>query len=274
MSGNYRQTSLPHSDSYARARHVGTKDGRWTSTDPLWPYQPAFLYCLAGPTVWIDPSGLSCAESSPPVETDPDPPLRLEQGGGLGSTVPRGSGPSAPPYNGGYYGPTGEVYSAVFSLGQAVGRALHPSPSPSPVGRLRLLPNCPAMNQKMHAMCDQPQSGCSKVPASNCGELGRRFTIRDLCRLMRTEILLECDYDFQIPMNWAPNACMHEMAMCQAENSMCACVSKGAGCTPPVGSSATCAQALSRVTRCTKHACQLVRQKAPSKAGGRVRSHD
>ena len=65
-SRGYRQTGLPHSDIYVRARHLGTIEGRWTSADPVWPRQLAYEYGNSNPTLLTDPSGLQvCLPNSP-----------------------------------------------------------------------------------------------------------------------------------------------------------------------------------------------------------------
>ncbi|RIJ98693.1 MAG: hypothetical protein DCC46_10525 [Armatimonadetes bacterium] len=43
---------------YVRARELMKKTGRWMQTDPLWPEEPAFGYCLGTPVTFVDPSGL------------------------------------------------------------------------------------------------------------------------------------------------------------------------------------------------------------------------
>jgi RHS repeat-associated protein len=54
----YRATFAPSSSHYVRARHYSATAGSWSTVDPLWPSQRAFVYVNGGPTVWIDPSGL------------------------------------------------------------------------------------------------------------------------------------------------------------------------------------------------------------------------
>ena len=43
---------------YVRARHLRTDLGRWLSSDPTWPSEPAFAYVNNSPTTLTDPSGL------------------------------------------------------------------------------------------------------------------------------------------------------------------------------------------------------------------------
>lgn len=59
-SKGYKVTSRAHSDLYVRLRHYSFQEARWTTVDPLWPYQPAFIYAWSSPIMGIDPSG-SCA---------------------------------------------------------------------------------------------------------------------------------------------------------------------------------------------------------------------
>jgi hypothetical protein len=61
-SWGYRKTqtstdSLRHAENYVMARHYSATDGRWTTVDPLWPSESAYLY--GWPTMSVDPSGLS-----------------------------------------------------------------------------------------------------------------------------------------------------------------------------------------------------------------------
>lgn len=47
---------------YVRARHYSPQDGIWTTIDPLWPSQPAYLYVNGRPTRDVDPSGMIVAK--------------------------------------------------------------------------------------------------------------------------------------------------------------------------------------------------------------------
>ncbi len=53
-----RRTGLTFSDQYNRARHYGTRQGQWTTVDPLWPRERVLGYCNGNPTSSVDPSGL------------------------------------------------------------------------------------------------------------------------------------------------------------------------------------------------------------------------
>jgi RHS repeat-associated protein len=52
-----RRTGLAFSGQYNRARHYGTRQGQWTTVDPLWPSERAFVYVSGNPVRWTDPSG-------------------------------------------------------------------------------------------------------------------------------------------------------------------------------------------------------------------------
>ncbi len=54
----YRTTGLTWADKYVRARHYGSKQGQWTTVDPLWPKQEGYIYADASPGSRIDPTGL------------------------------------------------------------------------------------------------------------------------------------------------------------------------------------------------------------------------
>ena len=53
-----RTTNLNRADQYNQARHLGVKEGSWTTTDPLWPEELAYGYVKGNPTNRIDPDGL------------------------------------------------------------------------------------------------------------------------------------------------------------------------------------------------------------------------
>jgi RHS repeat-associated protein len=54
-----RRTGLTFSDQYNRARHYGTRQGQWTTVDPLWPRERAYAYVMGRPVVLKDPLGLT-----------------------------------------------------------------------------------------------------------------------------------------------------------------------------------------------------------------------
>lgn len=59
----YRLSTLKFSDLYVRARHYSCRNGIWNTKDPNG-YQDGinrFLYVAANPILYIDPSGLKCA---------------------------------------------------------------------------------------------------------------------------------------------------------------------------------------------------------------------
>lgn len=69
-----RRTSLGFSDQYNRGRHYGTRQGQWTTVDPLWPEEPEFVYAGVTPVSQIDPSGrkpISTVCPPPPRPTGP-----------------------------------------------------------------------------------------------------------------------------------------------------------------------------------------------------------
>ena len=61
VSGS-RRTSLQHSDKYNRARRLGSLEGRWTTVDPIWPYDQGYAYVDGCPTTLTDPAGLQRRE--------------------------------------------------------------------------------------------------------------------------------------------------------------------------------------------------------------------
>lgn len=52
-----RTTGAAHAGQYNRARHLDTETGTWTSVDPLWPEEQAYVYVGGNPTTWTDPNG-------------------------------------------------------------------------------------------------------------------------------------------------------------------------------------------------------------------------
>lgn len=56
-SWGYRSTGLKASTQYVRARHYSYISGSWTTTDPLWPRQLAYLYTSQNPVRKIDVFG-------------------------------------------------------------------------------------------------------------------------------------------------------------------------------------------------------------------------
>jgi RHS repeat-associated protein len=83
-SYGYRETGLFHSSHYVRARHYSYLTGNWSTVDPLWPNERAFLYVLERPTKVIDPTGKGCWLDGPPVYVPPDDCLAK----GMGRTEP------------------------------------------------------------------------------------------------------------------------------------------------------------------------------------------
>lgn len=64
-SQGYRQTSKKFSDVYVRARHYDTNTARWTTVDPLWPNELAYIYAACNPSHRTDPLGLFCPPEPP-----------------------------------------------------------------------------------------------------------------------------------------------------------------------------------------------------------------
>lgn len=55
----YRATDRQCAEYYAKRRYVSPADARWTSRDPLWPYQRAYVYVKDNPSTISDRSGMS-----------------------------------------------------------------------------------------------------------------------------------------------------------------------------------------------------------------------
>jgi RHS repeat-associated protein len=58
----YRRTGRIHQDIYVRARHASTAEGRWTTVDPLWAEELAYVYVGGNTTTLDDPSGLGVCQ--------------------------------------------------------------------------------------------------------------------------------------------------------------------------------------------------------------------
>ena len=57
-SRGYRPSGLAYSNYYMTYRHYGTKQGQWTTRDPIWPRQRSYAYAYSNPASVVDPSGL------------------------------------------------------------------------------------------------------------------------------------------------------------------------------------------------------------------------
>ena len=57
-TSGYRQTSISHSASYVRRRHLGLEEGRWTTVDPLWPLEAVYTQSKNRVTNLTDRSGM------------------------------------------------------------------------------------------------------------------------------------------------------------------------------------------------------------------------
>jgi len=64
-SGSYRRTGRPHCDLYMEARHDSTLEGQWTSVDPYWPRELAYIYVEGRPTLFLDRSGRNFTDCDP-----------------------------------------------------------------------------------------------------------------------------------------------------------------------------------------------------------------
>ena len=64
-----RTSSTPHADFYNRARTLAALEGRWTTVDPLWPWEPAYAYARSCPTTLTDPSGFAPGDCPADVTT-------------------------------------------------------------------------------------------------------------------------------------------------------------------------------------------------------------
>ncbi len=53
----YRSSGLTWADKYVRARHYGSRQGQWTTVDPIWPKERAYGYVNGNPMSRVDPSG-------------------------------------------------------------------------------------------------------------------------------------------------------------------------------------------------------------------------
>ena len=54
-----RTTGLAYSEQYNRLRHYGSKQAAWTTVDPIWPVENAYVYVRSKPVTSTDPMGLS-----------------------------------------------------------------------------------------------------------------------------------------------------------------------------------------------------------------------
>ena len=68
-SPGYRRTKLAYSDMYVRKRHLASVEGRWSTVDPRWPREFAYIYVKSNPTSLVDPSGLAACSKPDPCKT-------------------------------------------------------------------------------------------------------------------------------------------------------------------------------------------------------------
>ncbi|RYF74559.1 MAG: hypothetical protein EOO39_08375 [Cytophagaceae bacterium] len=69
-----RTTGLVRTEQYNRRRHYSSSSCLWTTVDPLWPEEWAYVYVGGNPVRFVDPSGLAACQrvcELPP----PNPPI-------------------------------------------------------------------------------------------------------------------------------------------------------------------------------------------------------
>jgi RHS repeat-associated protein len=52
-----QHTARYYAEQYNWHRHYGSKQGQWTSVDPIWPMEKPYRYGESNPTTYIDPNG-------------------------------------------------------------------------------------------------------------------------------------------------------------------------------------------------------------------------
>ena len=55
-----RTTTKAYAEQYNRARHYGSRQGQWTTVDPIWPDERAYGYVNGNPTSYLDQDGRTC----------------------------------------------------------------------------------------------------------------------------------------------------------------------------------------------------------------------
>jgi RHS repeat-associated protein len=66
----YRPTARSVASHYVRARHYASQQGQWTSVDPLWPQETAYVYVGGCPINGVDPSGKNWEDCPPAQKAD------------------------------------------------------------------------------------------------------------------------------------------------------------------------------------------------------------
>ena len=72
----YRQTGLPSSEYYVRARHYDVSSAKWTTKDPEWPSEQPYTYAGDSPVLEADPTGLyvpTCCCKATGANSQPKP---------------------------------------------------------------------------------------------------------------------------------------------------------------------------------------------------------
>ena len=210
----YRRTARWRSDVDVQDRCYSISDGRWSSTDKLWPTESAFSYCASEPINWVDPSGSQRQRPNLPVI-----PGLVQGSGAAGTGAAAGGGAGAAGYGLGAeasasssvaipavivvagivatgdlirYGCTGQTGPAT-GIGNQIGKdafndplfASSPMYLPSKIRNKYGLASCSNAGAQVHRLCDrQGKMKCdrsiTRAPgmdhAGICGELRSRMS--------------------------------------------------------------------------------------------------
>ena len=221
-SHGYRQTSISHSASYVRRRHLGLEEGRWTTVDPLWPDEPSFGYARGNTTSWIDRTG-SWAQFpiSTPVSTSTCrvPKMRAPRTTGRFSV----SGARATSIvSGGMV-----TFDLVFSCAEAEYYRQLEEQINRQFEEAARADDCIEWNKDYHKFCDHPRSCNNMQLPRDCEALRCALNDGIACAQLRATLIKNCDMN--PPPGWSPKPCAHAYEACNVARVACSCASKARG---------------------------------------------
>ena len=132
-----RPTELAQSGQYNRARHLSTPNARWSSVDPLWPWQPSYCYVAGRPVTLIDLTGMAGCQAQLPQTFNGYDCATYPQGVCAFAAKVGGVDAGA---NGGVACCNGQKYACVWNIGGMTGGQI----------------GCAILHEKSHF----PQVGC------------------------------------------------------------------------------------------------------------------
>jgi len=244
----YRRTQRSRSEYYMLARHYDSIGGRWTTVDPLWPEELAYLYCGTNPIARLDPSGLQNQfvgdwppKGEPPLREAPprtlpapnkcspgriSPQPKIGPGPGCRQIIIEGGIAAYELYDYLVNGQTG-TYTG---FGHSLGVRCFPGKNFVPAEDKYRLARCQAEHARYRKLCSNIDCILDLTSPSDCVEAVGKVARASACIKSRTWVINNCDKN--PPKGWRHRPCGHMYAVCYAKFSMCQCIKKlrGAPC--------------------------------------------